>query len=337
MLADPIRTFPTSLAESLVGDRGIGTAVIITDTDPHTNAVCEVLKRSAFALSVVSSCEALVGIELVCPDVVLVHTGNSQTVLDVCRRMKADADTRLTPVVVVGENDSREMRFSALSAGANEFLAPPIDPVELVLRLRSLVQSKRYTDDFESAAAVMTTLSAMVEARDGYNEGHCHRMANYAVAVGQAIGLCEQELTTLRRGAFLHDIGMLIVSDTILGKATPLLPEEYELIKRHTVYGEALVRQLRALRAVGPIIRHHHERRDGSGYPDALVGDAIPLLAQIIGIADVFEALTSVRAYRPATTTSHALSVLEEHVHRGWRRADLVQHFAKFIRARSSL
>jgi putative two-component system response regulator len=197
----------------------------------------------------------------------------------------------------------------------------------LLARVHALVRLKRYTDDLDSAASIIETLAVMIEARDGNTEGHCYRMANYATALGRRVGLGSDDLQTLRRGGFLHDIGMLAIPDAVLRKAGPLDPEEYELIKAHTVIGESLCANLRSLRAVRPIVRHHHERLDGSGYPDGLVGDAVPLLAQIVGVVDVFVAMTSKRAYQPARTSDEAIAVLNEQVSRGWRRADLVKEF----------
>jgi putative two-component system response regulator len=193
---------------------------------------------------------------------------------------------------------------------------------------------KRYTDDLDSAASIVMTLATMIEARDGIAEGHCHRMANYATAIGRALGLGAADLQALHRGGFLHDIGMLAIPPSVILKAGPLEPEEFELMKSHTVRGDELVRNLRSLQSVRPIIRHHHERRDGSGYPDALRGDAIPLLAQIIGIVDVYDAVTTNRPYQPVQSTDEAVQVLRDQVERGWRSKEIVDAFVGVLKDR---
>jgi putative two-component system response regulator len=251
--------------------------------------------------------------------------------LDVCRRLKREPATRLTPVVLMTALSAREDRLKGLEAGAEEFLSKPLDTQELLTRVKSLVRVKRYTDDLDSAASIIMTLAAMIEARDGHSEGHCHRLANYATTLGRSLDLDPSELEALHRGGFLHDIGMLAIPEPVLRKSDALSAEEFELIKSHTVLGDTLVSNLRSLQPVRPIIRHHHERLDGSGYPDQLKGDDIPLLAQIIGLVDLYDAVTTNRPYQQAKSSEEALDVLVDHVRRGWRRRDLVEHFTSLV------
>src|SRR6185436_16575051 len=180
---------------------------------------------------------------------------------------------------------------------------------------------------------IVMTLAVMIEARDGYTEGHCHRMANYAAALGRRLGLPEEDLQALHRGGFLHDIGMLAIPDEVLRKPGALDPDEFELVKSHTVVGDSLCANLRSLQSVRPIVRHHHERLDGSGYPDQLRGDAVPLLAQILGIVDVYDAVTTQRPYQRAHSIAQAVTVLEQQVDKGWRRRDLVAAFAELAKS----
>jgi putative two-component system response regulator len=158
-------------------------------------------------------------------------------------------------------------------------------------------------------------------------------MANYATRLGRALALCDDDLQALYRGGFLHDVGMLAIPDSVLRKTGPLDAGEHELIKSHTTVGDELCRHLRSLHCVRPIVRHHHERLDGSGYPDALRGDEIPLLAQIVGIVDVFEAVTTKAPYQPARSIEQAVTILRAQVERGWRRNDLVETFIGLIQA----
>ena len=183
----------------------------------------------------------------------------------------------------------------------------------------------------DSASAIISTLAVMVETRDGHSEGHCHRMAHYATALGRAIGLGETDLQSLYRGGFLHDIGMMAIPDSLLRTPGPLRPEDYELIRSHTVVGDELCGRLRSLQTIRPIVRSHHERQDGSGYPDGLKGEEVPLLAQIIGIVDAFDAITSRRAYSQQQPTAIAVTVLQRQVELGWRCADLVAAFSDVV------
>ena len=184
---------------------------------------------------------------------------------------------------------------------------------------------KRYTDDLDSAESVIMSLARTIEARDPNTEGHCDRLSTFAVMLGGRLGLPEDDLAALHRGGYLHDIGKVAVPDSILRKPGPLADAEYDVIKQHTVVGDTLLGSLQSMRRVRPVVRHHHERLDGTGYPDGLRHDEIPLLAQIVGVVDVYDALTSVRPYKPAWSPARAYAALREEVAKGWRRADLVE------------
>jgi len=308
--------------------------VLIVDDDQAAVRLFErLLNPEGYAIDIAHDANsALTAVSTLHPDVVLLDVilpdGNG---FEVCRRLKQDRATRLTPVILVTALGAREARLQGVDSGADDFLTKPVDPHELLARVRSLVRMKRYTDDLDSAASIITTLAVMIEARDGYTEGHCHRIGNYATALGRSVGLSDDDLRTLHRGGFLHDIGMLAIPDGVLRKAGALEPEEYELIKSHTVVGDTLCGNLRSLQPVRPIVRHHHERLDGSGYPDGLRGAQIPLLAQIIGIVDVFDAVTTQRPYQRAKPTDEAIEVLRQQVRKGWRASDLVERFATIV------
>src|SRR6266851_3471481 len=225
---------------------------------------------------------------------------------EVCREMKRQPATRLIPIVLVTALKDSGDKIAGLEAGADDFLSKPVNPAELQARVRSLVRLKRYTDDLDSAESVIVSLALTIEARDAYTNGHCQRLAGYAAALGHSIGLGEDDIASLERGGFLHDIGKVGIPDRVLIKPGRLTPDEYEIIQCHTVIGDKLCGGLRSLKRVRPIVRHHHERLDGSGYPDGLRGDDIPLLAQIMSIVDLFDAVTTTRPYRPAQSAHHA-------------------------------
>jgi putative two-component system response regulator len=248
-----------------------------------------------------------------------------------CRTLKQDPRTMLIPIVLMTASTVPEDRLQAIDAGADDFVTKPLNREELRARLRSLVRVKRYTDELEHAEQVIVSLAMTIEARDAYTEGHCQRLGKYTVALGRAMHLSSDDLSALERGGYLHDIGKIAIPDGILMKPGSLTPDEFALMKQHPVVGERLCGELRSLRRVHPIIRHHHEKLDGSGYPDGLRGDQIPLLAQITSVADVYDALTTDRPYRAALTPADACEELRAEVRRGWRREAIVEAFIREI------
>jgi putative two-component system response regulator len=315
----------------LPGDNG---RVLVVDDDPGISEVLRRLLTQAGYLvhTAGDAAAALAGVAAHRPDVILLDVVFSGTDgFTLCQQLKRDTATRLTPIILVTGLSDRESRIKGRAAGADDFLTKPVDTQELLARVASLVRLKRYTDDLDSAAAIITTLAVMIESRDGHSEGHCHRIANHAGAIGRALGLGAADLQALHRGGFLHDIGMLAISPTVLLKPGPLDAEEFAIVKSHTTIGDGLCRNLRTLQPVRPIVRHHHERLDGSGYPDGLAGNDVPLLAQIVGVVDAYDALTSRRPYQSAVSREEALALLREEVDRGWRQCAVVDALVEII------
>jgi putative two-component system response regulator len=219
----------------------------------------------------------------------------------------------------------------ALEAGADDFLQKPLDLTELRARVRSACALKKQIDELDDAAASIVMLGATIEARDRYTEGHCLRLADCASALGRHLGLNTDDLTALYRGGFLHDLGKIAVPDAILFKPGALTPTEYEVVKAHPVVGDNICAPLRSLERVRPIVRHHHETLDGKGYPDGLRGTAVPLLAQIIAVADVYDALTTDRPYRSALTSAAAFDILRDEARIGKRDPVLIDEFIRVV------
>ena len=261
---------------------------------------------------------ALEAVRLHRPDVILLDvTMPVPDGLEVCRRLKADPATRLTPVVLVTGQTDLSDRIKGIEAGADEFLSKPVHPHELRARVRSLSRVKHLIDALDSAEAAFMTLALTIEARDPLTNGHCERLARHAVRLGRAMGLPDEDLDALHRGGYLHDVGKVGVPDAVLLKPGPLTRDEFELMKRHPEIGDTLCAPLQSLRAVRPIVLCHHERLDGSGYPAGLRGDEVPLLAQIVGIVDVYDALTSQRPYRGALPPEEAARHLIKEAEQG--------------------
>jgi putative two-component system response regulator len=251
---------------------------------------------------------------------------------EVCRRLKNDAETRLTPVVIMTALSATEDRVCGIEAGADDFLTKPVARIELVARLRSLVSLKTFTDELEHAETVLFSLARSIEAKDPYTRGHCERLSEYSSELARQLGLSNEQVTGLYRAGIVHDIGKVAIPDAILLKPARLSDSERAIMQEHAVIGERICSPLKSLREVLPIIRHHHEKRDGTGYPDGLKGNAIPFTARVLQIVDVFDALTTQRPYKPALSTAEALLMMQAEVDRGWWDPEIFRHF-KGLRA----
>ena len=250
---------------------------------------------------------------------------------EVCRRLKADEETRLLPIVFLTGLDSRLARLRGLEAGGTDFLTKPFDLVELEVRVRNLVSFRRLTQDLDDAEKMLFAVARAVEARDEGTGDHCDRLATLAARLGEHLGLDSESLKTLRRAGYLHDIGKIGIRDAILLKPGRLDTEEWKVMRSHVEIGVEICAPLRTLRPVLPVIRHHHERRDGSGYPDKLAGDDIPLLVRVFQVVDVFDALTNDRPYRRALSVEEALAVQREEAAHGWWDPQILEAFATMI------
>lgn len=310
--------------------------LVVDDYEPNAKGMRDLLVAAGHTVRVANNgADALRFASDEPPDLVVldvVMPGMSG--VDVCRELKTRSVTRLTPVVLVTGSQDHAYRLAGLDAGADDFINKPLDIPEFRTRIKSLLRLKRLTDELESTEAIMTMLGQIVEARDPYTEGHCERLVDYATALGAALGLPAFDLDILSRGAVLHDVGKIAVPDGVLLKAGRLDPEEMMLMKQHPVVGDNLCRTVRSLERVRPIVRSHHEREDGRGYPDGLRRGEIPLLAQIVGVVDVFDALTTNRPYRKAMTTQAAYEIMIKDAANGWCPVELVTLFIDLHRNR---
>ena len=254
-----------------------------------------------------------------------------------CKDLKSDPATRLIPfVLITGLTDSTD-KVRGIEAGADDFLNKPVLAEELTARVKSLLRMKEFTDELETVDSVLCTLGLIVESRDPYTEGHCERLARHAADLGRHLGLDEDSIVALRRGGFLHDLGKIAVPDGILKKGSDLTLQEWEVMKQHPVTGENICKPLKSLRLVLPIIRHHHEHADGSGYPDGMRADEIPLLPRVLQVVDVYDALCTARPYKPALSHDQAAQTMREEARQGLWDAELVdEFFSMLIRQRSA-
>jgi putative two-component system response regulator len=252
---------------------------------------------------------------------------------DVCRELKTNPRTRLVPVVMLTGLDHRTDKIKAANLGADEFLTKPFDVAELTARVKSLVALKHFTDEMENASQVLESVAMVVEGRDRYTGTHCKRLAEYATQVGRMLGLGEEDLKILRLGGVLHDLGKIAISDSILNKPGGLSSEEWTEMRRHPVVGAELCRSMRTLDKVLPLIRHHHEKLDGSGYPDRLSGKDIPVLVRIISVADVYDALATKRSYKDSLSRGKCFEILRDEADKGWWDREIVETLVQTVGA----
>ncbi len=216
----------------------------------------------------------------------------------VCERLKTHSTRRLIPVVILTAARDYETRLRGIGAGADDFLNKPFDRKELLVRTKVLLRDRALNLRLDATEGVLFALARAVEARDRYTIYHAERVGRYAQAIGAAYGLVDDDTELLYQGGVLHDLGKIAIPDAILLKPGPLTDEEFAVMRTHSVEGERICLSLRSVAYYLPIIRHHHERVDGSGYPDHLAGAGIPLGARIAAIADAWDAMVSDRPYR---------------------------------------
>ena len=253
--------------------------------------------------------------------------------IDFCRRLKALPDTARLPVLVLSRMEDLENEVLTMEAGADEFITGPLRPRVLRARVQSVLRRKAAVDALDETEAVVFTLAQSVEEKDPALGQHCERLALLAAAIGVRLGLPSSDIVALQRGGYLHDVGKVAIPDSVLMKPGPLTPEEWEIMKTHAEKGERICSNIRSLAPVLPIIRHHHERWDGSGYPDKLKGHEIPLLARILQLADIYDALTAVRPYKRAFTSEEASQIMRNEAAKGWRDPELVRVFEDVLPA----
>lgn len=270
------------------------------------------------------------------PDLVLLHEHHPQLAgAALCRRLKQDPLNKLTPIVLVSSSPTLAEVLRAQEAGAADFWDTPGSLRDALGRIEAFLRLKSYID--EQAKAVVLALSYSVEAKNYITAGHSGCLADYAAKLGQNLGMTEEQLEELRLGCLLHDIGKVAVPDSILLKPERLNAQETEVMRQHPVTGEKICAPLKSLRRVLPTIRHHHERMDGSGYPDGLHGEEIPLPARVVQVADVYDALIKDRPYREALSSEEALEILRREAAQGWLDAALVAKFSRICESTNSL
>ncbi len=291
---------------------GLEPELILIAEDDHANRalLTRLLERAGYrAIAVGDGRDALRAAMEEAPDLILLDIGlPGLSGLDVCRRLRADHRTMALPIILVtGQTTSRDV-VAGLDAGADDFVRKPYDQTELMARVRSVLRLAHATAEVVGAHAVIAALANAVEAKDATTEQHCQRLAGLAHELGVKAGLDPAALKGVVFGALLHDIGKIGISDAILTKPAPLTPEEWRAMRLHPIIGERICEPLATAAQFAPIVRHHHERWDGGGYPDGLRAEAIPMGARIVGLVDSYDAIVHDRPYRPARDIHSAMA-----------------------------
>jgi putative two-component system response regulator len=330
----PAETSPLQgLTDSLQVEAGRSRILVVDDNPVSRQFLEDELTDEGYLVSSAEDGEdALQKVTAESPDLILLDVIMPRLDgFETCRRLKSDSRTILIPVVMVTALTATHERIKGIEAGADDFLSKPYNRLELLTRVRSLLKLKRHTDELENAETVLFTLALSVEAKDPYTNDHCDRLARLSVTLGEKLGLTQEQLKALHRGGILHDLGKIGIPDAILLKPGPLNDVERAVVREHPAIGERICRPLKSLRLVLPIIRHHHERWDGSGYPDGLAGETIPITARALQVVDVYDALTTQRPYKPAYSHDQACAIMREETTKGWWDPRMVETFIALI------
>ena len=320
---------------SSVGNNSNLTAakILIVDENPLSRmTACDLLSLDGYEVIEMERV-AIDSIKKQQPDLILLDAMLRQMdSFTLCRQLKENCYTANIPVVFTTLSDSRENRIKAMEVGASDVLVKPLNRTELSTRVKSSIDLKRFNDGLDRTEQVLFTIAKAVDNR-AVTKGGGDRVASLVKTFGQYLDLASAEIDDLAFAAHLHDIGTIAIPDAVMLKAGELTLEETELIRQHVLFGEEICQPLRNRSGVLPIVRHHHEKWDGSGYPDGLAGAKIPYLAQVFQIIDIYDALTSDRPHKRAYSPNEALKIIIEEAKKGWRNPELVEQFTTFIRS----
>ena len=319
---------PPVWADELNEPPRLSTVLVIGDHDKNVASLRTLLEKQGYAVRTAPSAHDLDLPPHSPIDLIVVDTTRSDAPgLDLCRGVRVNPRTHPTPVLVILHDHATDREIAFTESGADSVLGWPFDTDLFSARVRSMLRRKASVDRLEDSDTILSSLAQAVEQRDNITGGHCDRMSALCVAMGMEMELPPEHLLALHRGGYLHDIGKIGIPDSILLKPGPLDDQEWSIMRSHTTKGEEICRPMHCLTPVLPIIRSHHERWDGSGYPDGLAGRDIPLLARVLQFADIYDALTSARTYKSAMPPTEAVSVMQDETNRGWHDPELMRLF----------
>ncbi len=309
--------------------------ILVLDDQPYRRMMAvDVLQADGYnVIENDGSADVFEEVLAVSPDLILLDVKlPNLNGFEICHALKKDRRTAKIPVLIMTVADDNSSRLKSQEVRADGFLSKPLERMILLPEVELLVQRKRLYEWLEQMQEVLFLIAQAVEERYAREGNSRAKMDKLAQSFGEYLNLTPVEINDLILAAHLHDIGTVVIPDAILLKTGELTDEERELIKRHVLIGEQICRPMQNRRGIPQIIRHHHERWDGSGYPDGLSGSHIPWLAQVFQMLDIYDALTSQRPYKQALSPEQALEIMVEETQKGWRNPELVEKFIGFIR-----
>lgn len=308
--------------------------ILVVDDEPAiVDVLSRLLARDGYqVITARNGAEALMMVAQHHPDLILLDVMMPEIDgFTVCQTLKNDERTALIPITMLTGQDDFEHRKRGMEVGADDFLSKPFERSMLRARIQSQLRIKRLTDQLEHTESVIFMLAMAIEEKDSYTEGHLRRLKYYSEQLALAYGLDEGTVQAVRNGGILHDIGKIGVSEAILTKPEPLTEQERRHMEEHPVIGARIVSQMRFAQEVAPIVRHHHERWDGQGYPDGLIGEEIPVGARVVAIADSYDAMMTDRPYRTALGLEESVRRLQAGAGTQWD-ASLVECFVTLVK-----
>jgi putative two-component system response regulator len=315
--------------------------ILVADDDELIRAmVKEYLESKYFMVTTAEDGKEAVTLEEeVRPDLVMLDVEMPvMNGIEACKIIKEKRNgIHYVPIIFLSGVLGDEIVAAGLKAGGDDYIRKPFVALELLCRITNLIQMKKFVEQVESIENVVLSLVKSVEARDSYTAGHSIRVAEISAKIGKELGLSDEEIQSLHKGSLLHDVGKIGVPDQILNKQCELVEDEYNRIQEHSVCGAEICGCLRFTKHALDIIRHHHEKLDGSGYPDGLKGDSITKYVRIVTVADIYDALTTDRSYRAAKTVSEAISILKKEASEGKIDMDIVRCMENITHGQSGL
>lgn len=236
---------------------------------------------------------------------------------ELCKKLKSGCGRLFFPVILLTALNDKKSKITGIECGADDFISKPFDVLELLTKVKSLLKLKELHEELDHSESIIFSLVIAMEASDHYTKGHSTRVGDIAREFGAFLGFSEKDQEILKKAGILHDIGKIGFSEAILRKPDCLTEEEMGIIRKHPLIGENICRPLLSMQSLLPAIRSHHERWDGTGYPDRLSGDAIPLMARILCIIDAYDAMVSIRPYRDKRKSEHVLSIMAQEQNSG--------------------
>lgn len=308
--------------------------LIVDDNKVNVELIKAQLKPFNYVIQVAyDGEEALEKINSNPPDIVLLDLMMPKiSGYEVCRWVKQNKATQFIPVIIITALQELDDKIKAIELGAEDFLVKPFNKLELCTRIKSLLHMKSLHDDLESSENVLFSLAGALEAKDRYTRGHSDRVAKIAIAIATEMNLSKRDLEIMHKGGLLHDIGKIGVKEDILLKPGKLTDEEMQHVQTHPKIGYDICAPLKSLEGALPCIRSHHERFDGTGYPDGLQRDEIPLKGQIMAVADAFDAMITDRPYRKGMTQETAVKIFENEIDNGQWNPEIVRIFLNVVK-----